>query len=261
LPHKIKDGIDVTPLADMEVYEDAEFYDLEFADRRHDADFFIEQAKRANGPVLEVACGTGRITLPIARAGVDVTGLDVMPSMLELARQKSQAEALEVTWLEQDCRAIRSEKPFALIFSATNAMQHLHDLDSINAFLRSASRALAPGGTLILDVFNPDIGKLARLAETRYPHKVMAGAGGREVRIEAASCYDAASQILRFELYYMCDGGLIRTKKVRMRCFFPEELQALCLLNGLHIVERFGNYDGSPFSSSSPKQILFCRAS
>lgn len=250
----------MTPLADMEVYEDAEFYDLEFADRRHDADFFIEQAKQASGPVLEVACGTGRITLPIARAGVDITGLDVMPSMLDLARQKSQAEGLDVTWLEQDCRAIRSEKQFVLIFSATNAMQHLHDLDSINAFLRSARSALAPGGTLILDVFNPDLSKLARSADTRYPHKVMADAGGREIRIEATSCYDAASQILRFELYYTRDGGLIRTKKVSMRCFFPEELQAFCRLNGLDITERFGNYDGSPFTSSSPKQILFCRA-
>ena len=181
--------------------------------------------------------------------------------MLELARQKSQAEALDVTWLEQDCRAIRSEKPFALIFSATNAMQHLHDVDSINAFLRSARKALAPGGTLILDVFSPDLNKLARSADTRYPHKVMVDAGGEAIRIEAASCYDAASQILRFELYYMRDGGLIRTKKVSMRCFFPEELQALCRLNGLDVVERLGNYDGSPFTSSSPKQILFCRAS
>ena len=65
----------------------------------------------------------------------------------------------------------------------------------------------------------------------------------------------------RFELYYMREGRLIRTKKVSMRCFFPEELQALCRPNGLDVVERFGNYDGSPFTSSSPKQILFCRAS
>ena len=73
-----------------------------------------------------------------------------------------------------------------------------------------------------------------------------------------------SSQILRFALYYMRDGRLIRTKKVSIRCFFPEELQALCRLNGLNgldVVERFGNYDGSPFTSSSPKQVLFCRAS
>ncbi|MFX5761047.1 class I SAM-dependent methyltransferase, partial [Acinetobacter baumannii] len=79
---------DMTPLADMAVYEDADFYDQEFTNRAHDASFFIEQAKQADGPVLEVACGTGRITLPIARAGVDITGLDVMRSMLDRARQK-----------------------------------------------------------------------------------------------------------------------------------------------------------------------------
>ncbi|MBA9870284.1 class I SAM-dependent methyltransferase [Ralstonia insidiosa] len=251
---------DMTPLADMAVYEDADFYDQEFTNRAHDASFFIEQAKQADGPVLEVACGTGRITLPIARAGVDITGLDVMRSMLDRARQKSQAEGLDVIWLEQDCRAIQSERRFSLIFSATNAMQHLHDLDSVNAFLGSAKRALAPGGTLILDVFNPDIRKLARSGDTRYLHKSMIDAEGREIRVEATSHYDTASQILRFELYYLRHGECIRTKQVSMRCFFPEELLALCRFNGFDVVQRFGGYDASPFTTHASKQILFCRA-
>ncbi len=250
----------MTPLADMAVYEDAEFYDLEFADRQHDAAFFIEQAKQAHGPVLEVACGTGRITLPIARAGIAITGLDVTRSMLDLARRKSQAEALPVTWLEQDCRAIHSEQHFSLIFSATNAMQHLHDFDSVNAFLRSARNVLAPGGTLILDVFNPDISKLARSAPARYHHKSIVDAEGKEIRVDATSSYDAASQILRFELYYLRNGEYLRTKAVSMRCFFPEELLALCRFNGFDVVQRLGDYDGSPFTTQSPKQILFCHA-
>lgn len=252
---------DMTPLADMAVYEDADFYDQEFAHREHDARFFIEQAMRADGPVLEVACGTGRITLPIARAGIDITGLDVMRSMLDRAQQKSRAEGLDVTWLEQDCRAIQSRRRFSLVFSATNAMQHLHDLDSVNAFLGAVKRVLAPGGTLILDVFNPDIRKLARPADTRYLHKSMVDAEGREIRVEATSHYDAACQILRFELDYLRNGECIRTKQVSMRCFFPEELLALCRFNGFDVVRRLGGYDGSPFTAHSPKQILFCRAS
>lgn len=247
------------PLADMEVYDDAQFYDLEFATRCHDAAFFAEQAKRAEGPVLEIACGTGRITLPIARAGIEITGLDVTRPMLDLARRKSEAERLHVTWLEQDCRAIHTERRFSLVFSATNAMQHLHDLESVNAFLRSARGGLAPGGTLVLDVFNPDIGKLARAPGSRYHHKSMVDEKGNEIRIEATSQYDAANQVLRFMLYYLRDDELLRTKKVSMRCFFPEELLLLCQSNGLEIVRRFGDYDGSAFAAGSPKQILFCR--
>lgn len=122
------------PLDCLDVYADAEFYELEFATRGHEIPFFLQQAELSKGPVLEVACGTGRITLPIARAGIEITGLDVSRPMLDLARRKAEAENLAVTWIEQDCRQINCAQSFALIFSATNAMQHLCDLDSVNAF-------------------------------------------------------------------------------------------------------------------------------
>ncbi|MFI1522287.1 class I SAM-dependent methyltransferase [Kitasatospora cineracea] len=248
------------PLQDLAVYDDAEFYDREFAARDHDVPFFLEQAVRAGGPVLEVACGTGRITLPIARAGVDVTGLDVMPSMLALARRRSAAEGLPVEWLEQDCRDIRTDRRFALVFSATNAMQHLHDLDSVLAFLTSARDALRPDGTLVLDVFNPSPAKLARRPDAPYRHKSVTDLDGAELEVRAATGYDAATQVLHFTLDYLREGATVRTKKVSMRCFFPEELLALCRLAGLDVLERHGDYDRSPFTGASPKQILICRA-
>ena len=145
--------------------------------------------------MLEVACGTGRITLPIARDGVDVTGLDVSRPMIELARRKSAAERLNITWIEQDCRAMRFDGNFALVFSATNAMQHLHDLESVCAFLQSARCALAPGGKLILDVFNPDPAKLARTSAARYLHKTITLPGGEDIRVETASQYHADTQV------------------------------------------------------------------
>lgn len=247
------------PLDFLEVYADAEFYDQEFAERGHEIPFYVEQAKQAYGPVLEIGCGTGRLTLPIARAGIEITGLDVSRPMLALAERKAKAEQLSVTWLEQDCRNIQSAKQFALIFSATNAMQHLHDLASVNAFLVSARNALQPGGTLILDVFNPDPAKLARPSATRYHHKFFLDAVKNEIRVEISSAYQSAKQILAFTLFYLRHGSLIQTKQVNMRCFFPEELLAVCNFNGLELAKRFGDYNGNPFANNSPKQILFLR--
>jgi hypothetical protein len=178
--------------------------------------------------------------------------------MIEQARRKSTAEGLDIPWLVQDCRAINVGRKFSLIFSATNAMQHLLDLDSICAFLQSARAALAPGGRLILDVFNPDPAKLSRPATTRYVHKVLRAADGGEIQVEAASEYRADSQILHFDLYYLRGGSLLRKKQVNMRCFFPEELLALCQMNGLEVQHRFGGYEDQCFVSSSPKQILMC---
>jgi 2-polyprenyl-3-methyl-5-hydroxy-6-metoxy-1,4-benzoquinol methylase len=242
----------------MDVYFDAEFYDQEFAGREHEVPFFVDQARLANGPVLEVGCGTGRITLPIARAGVEVTGLDVSRPMLELARRKAQAEQLAVNWLQRDCRNIDRAHAFALVFSATNAMQHLHDLDSLNAFLVSARNALRPGGALILDVFNPSPAKLSRSRAVRYHQKSFVDAAGKEVRVEVTSEYLSATQTLAFTLFYLRSGQQVRTKEVKMRCFYPEELLALCRFNALTVVRRYGNYDKTPFTDQSPKQLLLC---
>jgi 2-polyprenyl-3-methyl-5-hydroxy-6-metoxy-1,4-benzoquinol methylase len=247
------------PLDCLDVYADAEFYEQEFATRGHEIPFFLQQAELSKGPVLEVACGTGRITLPIARAGIEITGLDVSRPMLDLARRKAEAENLAVTWIEQDCRQINCTQSFALIFSATNAMQHLCDLDSVNAFLTSARHALRSGGTLIIDVFNPNPAKLARSAETRYHHKLITDASGKQICVEATSEYYSAAQILAINLYYLRDGVLAKTKKVNMRCFYPEELLALCHFNGLEITRRYGDYDMGSFTNNSPKQILVCQ--
>jgi SAM-dependent methyltransferase len=254
-----KGGCTMKSLDCIEIYEDAKFYDLEFAQRNIEIPFYLKQAQLAGGPVLEVACGTGRLTLPIARSGIAVTGLDISEAMLEEARRKAVAERLPVTWVQQDCRQILLNQTFALVFSATNAMQHLHDLDSVNSFLASARRALRPNGMLILDVFNPNPAKLARTAATRYHHKTIVYGSCHEMQVEAASCYHPADQILTFTLFYLRNGSMVRTKVVNMRCFFPQELMALCRSNGLDVVRRYGDYDETSFADDSPKQILLCR--
>jgi hypothetical protein len=109
-------------------------------------------------------------------------------------------------------------------------------------------------------VFNPDVAKLCRGPELRYVHKTFADAQGREIRVEVATQYEPATQILAFTLFYLQGADEIRTKSVRMRCFFPEELLALCRMAGFDVVHRYGAYDESPFKGDSAKQILFCRA-
>jgi ubiquinone/menaquinone biosynthesis C-methylase UbiE len=250
----------MNPANGLDLYEDAEFYDLEFATREAEIPFYRRHAARAGGRVLEVACGTGRITLPIARDHVDITGLDVSRPMLDQARRNAAAAGLRIDWIEQDCRQMRLPHSFDLIFIATNAMQHLLDLESLCAFLQSARRALAPGGQLILDVFNPNPAKLARTSKSRYLHKTITLAGGENIRVETASEYYAATQILHFDLYYLDGEKLLRTKRVDMRCLFPEELLALCRFNGIEVIKRFGDYNEEDFSSDSPKQILICRS-
>jgi hypothetical protein len=142
---------------------------------------------------------------------------------------------------------------------AANALQHLHDIESILAFFQRARLHLVRDGLLGLDVFNPDLNKLARRLGAAHPHKQFTLDDGRHVRVEVDSEYFSDSQILHFVLTYRGSEELLLVKDVRMRCFFPEELVGLCRTGGFDVVERFGDFDESPFTANSPKQILLCR--
>jgi SAM-dependent methyltransferase len=244
------------PMVGLEVYDDAALYDQEFATRTKEIPFYVRQARRIGGPVLEVACGTGRLTLPIAAEGIPITGVDVSPAMLARAREKSA----DIDWQLQDARSMELGRRFALVFMATNALQHLHDVDEVLTFLDRARTHLKPDGSLILDVFHPSVEKLARVLGSPRHHKRFSLADGRLIDVTSDSEYLRESQILHFVLTYRHEGKVVHTKDVRLRCFFPNEMIALCRLGGFRVKERFGDYDERPFDDNSPQQILVCEA-
>jgi SAM-dependent methyltransferase len=246
----------VIPLDCLPLYEDAAFYDQEFRDRAHEIPFYLRRALASGGPVLELACGSGRITVPIAQAGVPIVGVDVSAPMIERARLRAAEAGVAIQWHVQDIRALSLERRFHLAFIATNALQHLHDLDSLVAFFQRARAHLVPDGLLLVDVFNPVVSKLARTRGAPRPHKAFTLDDGRRVEVDVDSEYLGESQILHFVLTYRHQGRAILTKDVRMRCLFPQELLALCRLGGFRVVERLGDHDGTAFAPDSPKQIL-----
>lgn len=249
------------PLDCFSLYEDATLYDHEFATRVHEIGFYLNRARNCGGPVLELACGTGRLTLPIAAAGIPIVGVDVSPTMIARAREKASTAGLDVEWHVADIRLMDLGRSFGLMFIATNALQHLHDSDSLLAFFRRARAHLSAEGQLIIDVFNPDIETLTRTLAEQYPHKTFVAPDGGTVQVEAASEYLRDTQTLHFTLTYRRGGTVLRSKDVHMRCFFPEELVSLCRWGGFEVIDRFGDYDETPFRARSPQQILVCRAS
>lgn len=247
------------PLDCHALYGDAELYDQEFCNRDVEIPFYRRQALASGGPALELACGSGRLTFPIAAAGVEIAGVDVSPAMIEQARKRSAQQGVSIEWHIQDIRQMSLGHRFKMAFIATNALQHLHDIESLLSFFECARDHLENDGILIIDVFNPDMSKLTRKVGNPYHHKNFTLSDGRPISVEADSEYLADTQVLHFILQYRHQGQLLLTKDVRMRCFFPLELLALCRLGGFEIVARFGDYDERPFSGEAPKQILICR--
>lgn len=115
------------------------------------------QAQAASGPLLEIGCGTGRVTIPLAAAGVDITGLDVSASMLEEAKRKAESQGLHIKWMEADGRNFDLDRRFALSghsrARSTFSLRH---------------EAPRGGGRFVFDVFNPQVSFLAADPSARY---------------------------------------------------------------------------------------------
>lgn len=244
-----------------EYYFDGWQYDAENDDYAADIPFYVERAKGSGGPVLEIGCGTGRVTLPIARAGMETVGLDIAPSMLRRLREKAVEEGLKVRLVEADCRYFALDRRFALIICPFSAMQHLHDRASVEAFLECVRAHLEPGGMFIFDVFNPNVEILARREGERFPvFTYTEEESGRQIFVEETTDYDDAAQVSHITWY--CTGGgsrEVREEEIHLRCFYPQELDMLLHYNGIEIVEKLGTFTGTPFVSGLGKQIVVCR--
>jgi 2-polyprenyl-3-methyl-5-hydroxy-6-metoxy-1,4-benzoquinol methylase len=239
-------------------YRDGRIYDVIHEKLVADTNYFVEEAARIGGPVLEVACGTGRITVPIAKKGIEIIGLDISEGMLNEAKKKSDQENLKIEWVHADCREFNLNKKFKLIFIPFNSMQYLHDLRSLESFFGNVKKHLATDGVFIIDVFNPSICILARGKHDRQ--KVMDLTDpqtGAKATIEETINYDVVAQVNRVKWYYSLESEKdYKVDELNMRCFFPQELEALIKYNGFEIVSKYGNFNREAFASESPKQIL-----
>ncbi len=148
------------------IYQRPGDYDLEHVGDTDDIDFFVELVARLKpGRVLELACGNGRVTLPLARAAAehrfDVVGLELVPEMLEAARRRieeaEEAVRGRLTLVEGDMRAWRTEQPFDAIVTPCSSVCHLLTLEDQIAAWRSAFENLAPGGRFVVDVTMADL--------------------------------------------------------------------------------------------------------
>ena len=240
------------------LYDHPELYDALLPPEGHAA-YYAALADRHPGAVLELACGSGQLTVPLARPGRLVAGLDRSRPMLDAARRRAAAAGAQIEFIEADMRAFDLGRRFGLVFIARNSLLHLSDAPDFQALFAAVRGHLAPGGLFAFDVFNPDVRLLARPAGERFPVMRVASESYGELIVEATSDYDAATQVNRATWYISTpvrrDAWVT---PLHLRSIFPEELPLLLAAGGFRLLSRAGDLKGAAFTSASPRQVCLC---
>ncbi|HEX3808012.1 MAG TPA: class I SAM-dependent methyltransferase [Gaiellaceae bacterium] len=133
----------------------ARVYDPWSVSVTEDVPFYVDEAVRSGGPVLELGVGTGRIAVPIAASGVEVVGVDFSAGMLEVARERAELAGVTVDLRHGDMREPPVEGAFPLVLCPFRSLLHMETDADRRTALRAVSRCLAPGGRFVFDVFTP----------------------------------------------------------------------------------------------------------
>jgi SAM-dependent methyltransferase len=249
----------------------AEFYDYVVPYRnRSDVDFFVGLAVESKGSVLEIGCGTGRVLIPTARAGIEIVGLDNSPAMLAVCTEKLKREPQEVQarvrLVQRDMRSFDLKQKFALITTPFRPFQHLVEVEDQLSCLTSIRGHLEKESKLILDLFNPDLRRLAHFAENPEPRweeepEFTMPDGRRVIRRIKVTSGHLLDQTLDLELHHDIthpDGRQERLSQYfRTRYFFRFEIEHLLARAGFRVENVYAGYDRSPLGSTYPGELIY----
>lgn len=246
----------------------AEFYDyIPLYANRLDVGFYVDWARRARGPILELGCGTGRILIPTAVAGCQVTGLDSSAAMLskcleKLARQPNEVRQ-RVRVIESGMTAFDLGEAFSLVTAPFRGFQHLLALEDQLSTLLCVHRHLATGGKFIFDVFqvHPQAVFDPSWTEEREEGTEIALPDGRKLRrTHRVAAFHRAEQYNDVELIHYVthpDGTAERlVYAFPMRYFYRFEVEHLLARCGFRRLELFGNFEGAAFRDDSPEMVF-----
>ena len=240
-------------------YDHPDLYDALLPARGH-VPFYVDLARQQGGAVLELACGTGQLTIPVAMTGLPAVGLDQSEAMLNVARRRASVAGASVGFLQSDMRDFALDRSFNLIFVARNSLLHLLSTTDLLAALTAVRRHLTPEGVFAFDIFNPDVSLLARPSGQRFPVMEVSTDVFGSLSVETTCDYDPASQVNRATWYISApdkpDAWIV---PLILRSIFPQELPLLIAAAGFELISRFGDLSSAPFGRGSRMQVCLCR--
>jgi SAM-dependent methyltransferase len=198
------------------------------------------------GTALELAIGTGRVALPLARLGVAISGVDVSEAMVAKLRAKPGGADIPVTI--GDFAHVPVDGRFALIFVVYNTFFVLLDQATQQRCFERVAEHLAPGGRFVIEAFVPDLTRFERHQHIEVRHV------GLDAALLSVSRHEPAAQRVESLFVWLSADGT-RTWPVHLRYAWPSELDLMAQLAGLRLEQRWGGWDGEPFTDDSVKHV------
>ena len=214
----------------------AELYDDWSRSVTEDVDFYVEQARAAGGPVVELGVGTGRIAVPISRAGIRVIGVDSSPAMLAVCARRAEvagvASLVDLRLGELTEPPVPERVPLAI--APFRSLLHLERDPERLAALRAVRRLLVPGGRFVFDVFAPS---QADISETNACWLE------REPGIWERADWDERQRVLTLSVH-----GKAGATSMRLAWLEPDAWRRLLERAGFQVLDCYGWFDGRPYS-------------
>lgn len=260
-------------LGSEEHYVDADLYDYEYRRRRDDVHFYASLARGELAPqsnVLELCCGTGRVTRELLRSGFHVTGVDLSTHML--AKAKTRAEGLAIrfrdnaTFHKADIRDFHLGEKFPMVVMAFNSFEHLYNREDVEACLRCVREHLEPDGLFAFDLQLPDLRWLIKDPRKKWSRIKFRHPVSRQwLAYSTNHVYEPVTQTARIRLYYepLEEGPIQDTMVVKLsqRKYYPAELEALLHYSGFRLERHYGDFEGEDLDEFAENQVLLCRPS
>ncbi|MFH0737973.1 MAG: methyltransferase domain-containing protein [Candidatus Micrarchaeota archaeon] len=237
-------------------YDAARWYDLFSVGIPGEGGFYLREAKKAKGKILELACGTGRIYLDLLEEGVDAYGLDLAAPMLDVLKNKAKVRGLSPKVKKADMRDFRYPFKFDLVIVPYRAFLHLERREDQKACLMNIHRHLKKGGRLIVNFFDPRLDFISKVERMSYS-EVKDPKTGKRVRVENFSRYDFSSQhVYSYHRLVKPPSGLPSEKLELSLCYiFPREFMNMLELSGFKKWELFGGFDKRPYTKHGQELV------
>jgi ubiquinone/menaquinone biosynthesis C-methylase UbiE len=243
-------------------FDDGELYDIICGDLNYGIDFYVGLAREAKGPVLDIACGTGRILLPCMQAGADMDGLDLAEGMLATLRKKAETLKLSPGLHQGDMSDFRLARRYALIMITFNAVIHNMTQEAQIRCFQRCREHLLPGGVLAFDTFFPGLAAIGAPEntrvlelETRHPQT------GQTVRQYDTRTYDRVAQTQHSinDIEFLDAAGNVQTthrSEFTTRFIYKEEMALLLRVAGFSRWEIYGDFEKRPLTNETDLQIV-----